>query len=133
MKSYYWNVRKLLKNTCNGLKLLSYTRSALLPKMNSFTCIFHRLCCNVYVFKFYHVDTAIFAEHLSMFAYDLICLLLLSFQTTVLQDMLSNNHFFSFCSMVTYFKKLLQVISCVILCCVWVSLRKGDLNSSDTL
>ena len=39
---------------------------------NSFTCIFHGLCYNIYVFLFYHVDTAIFTKHLLVFAYDVI-------------------------------------------------------------
>ena len=50
LKSYYWNVRKLLENNCSRLKLLSYTRSAILPKMNSFACTFYGLCYSVYVF-----------------------------------------------------------------------------------
>ena len=63
---------------------------------NSFTRIFHGLCYNIYVFLFYHVDTAIFAKHLLVFTYDLIYLQLLSFWTIVLQHILSNNHFFQF-------------------------------------
>ena len=42
-----------LKNTCNGFKLLSYMRSAILTKMNSFTYIFHELCYNIYVFTLF--------------------------------------------------------------------------------
>ena len=52
-----------LKNTCNGFKLLSYMRSAILIKMNSFTRIFHELCYNIYVFTFI-IDTAIFVQQL---------------------------------------------------------------------
>ena len=74
-----------LKNTCNRLKLLSYTRSAILPKMNSFIYIFRGLCYNICVFTFHHVHTAIFAELLSVIAYEFTYLLLLSFWTIVLQ------------------------------------------------
>ena len=56
-------VRKCLKKTCKKLKL-----SAILPKMNSFKCIFHGFCYNIYVFLFYHVDKGIFEEHLPVFA-----------------------------------------------------------------
>lgn len=57
----------------------------------------------MYVFTFYHVDTAIFAEQRSVFAHDLIYLLLLLFLTIVLEHMLSINRFFSFYFMVMYF------------------------------
>ena len=43
---------------------------------------------NIYVLTFYHVDTAAFMEHLSVFAYDLVYFLQLSFSTTVLQHLL---------------------------------------------
>ena len=74
-----------VKNTCNGLKLLSYLRSAILQKMNSFIYIFHGLCYNICAFAFHHVHTAIFAGHLSAIAYEFTYLLLLSFWTIVLQ------------------------------------------------
>ena len=64
---------------------------------------FYQKSSNMYVFTFYHVDTAIFAEHHSVFAHDLIYLLLLLFLTIVLEHMSSNNCFFSFYFMVMYF------------------------------
>ena len=74
-----------LKNTCNGSKLLSYMRFAIFQKMNSLINIFHGLCYNICAFTFHHVDTIIFAEHISVIAYEFTYLLLLSFWTTVLQ------------------------------------------------
>ena len=49
----------ILKYTGNRLKLLILTRSGLLSKMNSLTCTFHRLCYNIYIFRFYQVNTDI--------------------------------------------------------------------------